>query len=317
MNYLKFSSIKKLSYPDIVRGKSQVMRILWEKIEKLAPLDVDILIVGETGTGKEIIAREIHNLSKRRNEKFVPVHTAGLPENLFESELFGFKKGAFTGAIKDKKGYVHLAHKGTLFLDEIGDAPSNFQVKLLRFIETKKFFSIGGEEEESVDTRIILATNKDLNEMCKLGKMREDLYYRISKVVLNVPPLRERREDIPLFVDYFIQKFNLDFNKNIKGLEEDCMDLIMNYSWPGNIRELGSVIEQAVIFADDKIRSEHIVLPSENNKDFTKIDREKLVYLLKVYNGNINKIAINTGIERKQIYRLIERYKIEIEEFRK
>ncbi len=233
-----------------VIGDSPAMRQVLETVKKVSPTNATVLVLGESGTGKELIARAIHYLSPRKKAPFTALNCASIPENLLESELFGYEPGAFTGASTRKKGLIESTNGGTLFLDEIGDMPITLQAKLLRVLQDGEIRRLGGKESFKVDIRIIAATNRNLEEMIKEGSFREDLYYRLKVVTIKVPPLRERRQDIPLLCDYFIKRFNQEFGKRIKGLSEEAMKALMNYSWPGNIRQLQSVIERAVILTD-------------------------------------------------------------------
>jgi PAS domain S-box-containing protein len=228
-------------------GVSHSMKELFQKIENLSKTDSTVLIQGESGTGKELIARAIHYKSNRKDYPFVGVNCSALSEGLLESELFGHVKGAFTGAIRDKVGRFELAHKGTLFLDEIGEIGPSIQVKLLRVLEEREFQRVGGTKDIKVDIRLIAATNKNLLEEVKKGRFRSDLYYRLNVITLNVPPLRERREDIPPLVEHFIEKFNNQMGKGIRGISRDALQCLMDYSWPGNVRELENAIEHAFV----------------------------------------------------------------------
>lgn len=242
---LKSRLTEKEKFENIV-GKNQKMLEIFEMIDTISQTDSTVLIIGESGTGKELISKAIHNKSERSGCKFVSINCGALPENLLESELFGHTRGAFTDAHKDKKGLFEVADKGTLFLDEIGEMSPKMQVKLLRALQERKVRKVGGSEEIEVDVRIISATNKDLTESIKVGEFRTDLFYRLNVISINVPPLRERKDDIPLLLEYFLRIFNKKFNRQIEGFEKDALDIVINYSWPGNIRELENVIERAV-----------------------------------------------------------------------
>lgn len=242
---LKSRLTEKEKFENIV-GKNQKMLEIFEMIDTISKTDSTVLIVGESGTGKELISKAIHNKSERSGCKFVSINCGALPENLLESELFGHTKGAFTDAHKEKQGLFEVADKGTLFLDEIGEMTQKMQVKLLRAIQERKVRKVGGSEEKYVDVRIISATNKDLTESIKTGEFRTDLFYRLNVITINVPPLRERKDDIPLLLEYFLRIFNNKFNRQIQGFEKDALDTFINYPWPGNIRELENVIERAV-----------------------------------------------------------------------
>ncbi len=245
INHLRLELKEKYALSGII-GKSKAMQDVFRLIKDIAPLDITVLITGETGTGKELVARAIHYNSSRANGPFVAVNCAAIPENLLESELFGYEKGAFTGAVKRKKGKIELAERGTLFLDEIGDMPSELQAKLLRFLEDRTFERLGGEENIKANVRIVAATNQDLTLAIKERRFREDLYFRLNTVTIYLPPLRKRLEDIPLLAEHFVQQYNQNFKKDVKGISPEALSLLMQYDWPGNVRELKHVIERAV-----------------------------------------------------------------------
>jgi len=232
-------------------GDSQEIRKVLDIIEKVAPAPSNVLIQGESGTGKELAAKAIHFLSKRRDKPFVTVNCAAIPETLLESELFGYRKGAFTDAHKDKKGRFEEADKGTLFLDEIGDMAMALQAKILRVLQEKTFRKIGDEKPSEVDVRVIAATNKDLVECIREGRFREDLYFRINVINIHIPPLRNRKTDIPLLVQNFIQRYNLSMGKQVNRVTSDALEFLKTYSWPGNIRELENLIERLIILCPD------------------------------------------------------------------
>jgi two-component system response regulator HydG len=236
-------------YGDMV-GQSPLMRALFESIDKVAPADVAVHISGESGTGKELVARAIHTRSRRIAGPFVKVNCGSLTETLLESELFGHEKGAFTGAIKRKLGRFELADKGTLFLDEVGDMTPALQLKLLRVLQEKQFERVGGEETIQVDVRVVSATHRDLKKEVEQGRFREDLFYRLHVVPCHVPPLRERREDIPILVEHFIRKLGPRTNPAVKGIDEPALARLAAHTWPGNVRELENAIEQALVFAN-------------------------------------------------------------------
>lgn len=244
---LKKELYEKYSFHNLI-GKSKKIREIFSLIEKIAPTNSTVLITGESGTGKELVAKAIHFSSLRKDQPFVSINCGALPENLLESELFGHVKGSFTGAYTDKKGLFEIAHKGTILLDEISEMSLWMQVKLLRVLQEKKIRRVGGTEEKEVDVRIIASTNVDLSEKIKEGKFREDLYYRLNVIRINLPPLRDRREDIPLLVEHFIKIYNQKTGKNIKGIKEDALKILEAYHWPGNVRELENCIERAVVF---------------------------------------------------------------------
>jgi len=248
---------------DIIYRSKKMEKII-NLIARISRRKSSVLVQGETGTGKELVARTIHNLSDRQDESFVAVNCAAIPENLFESELFGHEKGAFTGADSQRKGRFEIANKGTLFLDEVSEIPLNIQVKLLRVLQEKEFQRVGSSETHSTDVRIISATNRDLKEMVDQGNFRADLYYRLNVIPISIPPLRERREDIPVLVEHFIQKHS-DDEKEVKGISSEALDLLLKYEFPGNIRELENIIERAVSLArDNTITSELLFLKSDD-----------------------------------------------------
>jgi DNA-binding NtrC family response regulator len=245
VRYLREEIDKSCGFGNIV-GKSKVMEDVFKIVRQIADSKSTVLIMGESGTGKELISRAIHYNSNRRNYPFVTINCAAIPETLIESELFGHEKGAFTNAIEKKLGRFEVAHEGTLFLDEIGELSLATQAKILRFLEEKEFNRVGGSKTIKVDVRLITATNKELTQLLKKGSFREDLYYRINVVPIVIPPLRERKEDIPLLIDHFIRKFNEENNKNVKGVSKEALELMMNYEWPGNVRELENLVERVI-----------------------------------------------------------------------
>lgn len=232
-------------------GRSRKMLTLFETLEKVAESNATVLIQGESGTGKELAARAIHQLSSRSNKNFVPVNCAAIPDELLESELFGHVKGAFTGAYANRPGRFDLADKGTLFLDEIGDMKANLQVKLLRVLQTKEFEPVGSARSQKVDVRIIAATNTNLEELVAKRDFREDLYYRLSVIPITIPPLRERREDIPLLINHFLGRFNRDKRRLVKGFSRESLEILRNYDWPGNVRELENLVERMVTLKEN------------------------------------------------------------------
>lgn len=243
-----------VSHPHVlcstIIGQSAPMRALFDMIEKVAESSATVLIQGESGTGKELAARAIHQLSDRSPRNFVPVNCAAIPDDLLESELFGHVKGSFTGAYANRAGRFEMADKGTLFLDEIGDMRPNLQVKLLRVLQSREFEPVGSNKSQKVDVRIIAATNKNLEQLVVSRDFREDLYYRLSVIPITIPPLRERREDIPLLIHNFLSRFNSDRKHAVKGFSRDALDILCNYNWPGNVRELENLVERVVILKD-------------------------------------------------------------------
>ena len=248
-------------------GTNREMLKIFATIKKVSDTPANILILGESGTGKELVARAIHEKSSRSKMPFIAINSGGIPENLLESELFGYMKGSFTGAYADRQGFFEMAHGGTIFLDEIGELSPSLQVKLLRVIQERTFRRIGGAEDIKVDVRIISATNKNLQERIKKGEFREDLYYRLNVIPIFIPPLRQRREDIPLLINNFIEKYSQMFGKEIQTISSYAMELLMNYDFPGNIRELQNIIERGVA-----MESSNIILPESLTFDVPKFD---------------------------------------------
>jgi nitrogen regulation protein NR(I) len=242
--------------PPLVGG-SPAMRHIYEIVGKVADSPSTVLITGESGTGKELVARELHRHSSRRDKPLIKVNCAAIPKDLVESELFGYERGAFTGAVGSKPGRFELADGGTLFLDEIGEIPIEMQVKLLRALQESEFERVGGIRTLRVDVRLISATNRDLEELIRSGRFREDLFYRLNVVPIALPPLRDRREDIPVLVRHFIEKYNRRLGKKVERVEDEAMTLLLGYSWPGNIRELENLMERSVLFADEPVIRAH------------------------------------------------------------
>jgi two-component system response regulator PilR (NtrC family) len=301
---LKEEIRKRYDFDHIV-GKSPFMNRVYQMIEKVAPTDANVLITGESGTGKEVIARAIHQRSLRKAMRFLPINCGAIPSELIEGELFGFKKGTFTGATHNRKGLFESADKSTVFLDEISTLPVALQPKLLRFIETKDVLPMGCREWVKVDVRIIAATNQSLEKEVEKGSFRLDLYYRLKVVEINLPPLRERREDIPLLTDHFIKKFSSDLHKKVDSVAEEVMGVFLSYPWKGNIRELENIIERAVIMCEgDKITlsdlpSDFMVEGEEtitNLKDYVKIHEK----------GHIKKVLIMTNNDKKKAAELLD-----------
>lgn len=294
-------------------GASSVMENLFEKIEKIAPLDLAVLIVGETGTGKEMVAREIHRKSARAGMPFVTINCGAIPENLLESILFGHKKGAFTGAVSDQIGKFEAAHGGTIFLDEIAEMPLGLQVKLLRVLQEKKIERIGEIKEIAVDIRIVAATHQDIEKLIQNRKFREDLYYRLNEIYLNVPPLRSREGDILLLAQHFIEKYRNMVGETPKKLTKEAQEKLLQYHWPGNIRELENLMKRTLVFCEvDTILPEHIEirasapsLPSfrEARGHFQK---DYLHKILTLYRGDKEKAAQALGISVRTLFRMMK-----------
>jgi putative PEP-CTERM system response regulator len=301
-------------------AKSHRMQEVFEVVRVVAKSNATVLITGESGTGKELIARAIHNLSQRRGKPFVAVSCAALPESLLESELFGHERGAFTGATSQKKGKFEYAHTGTLFLDEIGDISPNVQVHLLRVIEEKEFNRVGGNEPIKVDVRIISATNRDLKAGMEKGQFREDLYYRLNVVAIHLPPLRERREDIPPLAEHFLRKFAMENHKEIKDFSPDANELMMKYEWPGNIRELENAIERAVILTrgefitQDELPGIGASLASVDlaGKSLRDLEKECIMGTLRKTGGNISESARILGITRMTLYNKMKEFGLSV-----
>jgi DNA-binding NtrC family response regulator len=299
-------------------GKSDAIKNVFKVVETVAATNSNILITGKSGTGKELVAKAIHKNSKRAGNIFLPVNCGAISENLIESELFGHRKGSFTGAIEEKQGLFKVAEGGTLFLDEIGDLPLHMQVKLLRAIEDKKFLPVGGTKPVSTDVRIIAATNQDLFEKTKSGDFREDLYYRLNVVEIKLPSLNERKEDIPLLVNYFIEKYCNEMGKKILGVNNDTMKALTVHSWRGGIRELENVIERAVIFAQEdqitlnelpeSLRSDvsEFEYPDSLKEAIKKFEFEHIMKIMKKfdYNKELTAEALNIGLS--SLYRKME-----------
>ncbi len=305
---------------------------IFDTIKRVAPTTTTILITGETGTGKELIARAIHRNSPRKNNPFIKINCAAIPENLMESELFGYEKGAFTGAATKKQGRFELAHKGTLFLDEVGELPKDMQVKLLQVIQEQEFERVGGLQTIKVDVRLITATNRNLFEDVREGRFREDLYYRLNVIPAHLPALRERREDIPVLVDYFLEKFNRKLDRSVKRVDEQVMSLLVRYRWPGNIRELENLVERMILMAggDTIVPAD---LPSElktiietdeaaqtdvqqkSFKDTMKthmedVEKQMIVNVLAECGNNVTRAAKQLGLSRKGLQLKMTKYKL-------
>ncbi|MBN1697899.1 MAG: sigma-54-dependent Fis family transcriptional regulator [Spirochaetales bacterium] len=309
---------KQKQFPNII-GRSAEMKKIFEIVNQVAPTKASVLITGESGVGKELIADAIHYNSPRRDKPFIKVHCAALSESLLESELFGHEKGAFTGAISRKRGRFELADGGTIFLDEIGEINQNIQIKILRVLQEKKFERVGGEETIEVNIRLISATNRDLLEGIQNGDFREDLYYRLNVVNINIPPLRERKEDLMLLIAAFIKEFSKENNKNIDGIEPRARNSLYNYSWPGNVRELRNCIESSVVMAKGSIITSddlpsYIKADSENyiklslGMTLAEAEKEIIRSTLTYQKGNKTKTADILGIGRKTLHRKLREY---------
>ena len=321
---LKAKLDSKYSFNNII-GKNHKMRDIFNLITDVSPSNATVLITGESGTGKELVASAIHYNSHRKDSPFVRVNCAALPENLLESELFGHVKGAFTGAIRDSVGRFESAHKGTIFLDEIGDLVPHLQQKLLRVLQEKEFEPVGSTETKKVDVRVIAATNQDLKSLLSEGKFREDLYYRLAVITINLPPLRERRDDIVPLLKFFLDKYNKEMKKDIKDISPNVLDTLFSYNWPGNVRELENVIERAVVLSKtDTIKEETLpdemksqegdyILP-DHHKSLPEImdvvEKKILLNTLEKVHWNKSKAADTLGIHRSTLLSKLAKYSI-------
>jgi len=301
---------------DIITRSPEMLK-LCRTVERVATTNATVLLLGESGTGKELLARALHDLSGRRAQKFVAINCAAIPENLLESELFGYEKGAFTGAVKQTPGKLELANKGTLFLDEIGDLPTSLQAKLLRFLQERVVERVGGRAEISVDVRIVCATHQDLKELISAGKFREDLYYRLAEIVLPIPPLRSRPGDASLLAHAFVRRFATEQHRGTMTLLPAAIDAIEAHGWPGNVRELENCTKRAVIMAEaSTLRAEDfgLEISSADPEMFNlrrvrdNAEREAVVRVLGRVNGNISRAAEVLGVSRPTLYDLMERF---------
>jgi two-component system nitrogen regulation response regulator NtrX len=309
-------------------GEHALIKEILETVERVAPTGARVLITGENGTGKELIARKLHELSKRSSEPFVEVNCAAIPEELIESELFGHEKGSFTGAVSKRIGKFELADGGTLFLDEVGDMSLSAQAKVLRVLQESVFERVGGTETKKVDVRVVAASNKNLLEEAGRGRFREDLFYRLNVVPIEMPPLRDRRSDIPMLAEYFLGQIAAELGAPPKKIGKRAMEMMMEYSWPGNVRELRNLIERLCILTPAESISHQdmppLVLTREEDmmkdpfglqtyqefRDFT--DKEFLIKKLRENNGNVSKTARQLGMQRSNLYKKLEKYSIDI-----
>ncbi len=301
-------------------GKSSPMQKIYDLIERISDTSINVLITGESGTGKELVAKAIHYNGVRKEGPFIAVNCAAIPETLLESELFGYKKGAFTDAKSDKKGLLFEAHEGTLFLDEVTEMSLPLQAKLLRVIETREVRPLGDTRSYPIDVRVISTSNRDIESLIQQGRFREDLYYRLKVIDIEMPPLRERKEDIPLLIQTFIERFNTELKKDISGVSEEAMKILLTYSWPGNVRELENVIQRAVTLSHSgKILPEDLpkgLLQKTEERLFEKAMEEKYTldqlekeYIRRVLletGGNKSKAAEILGLDRKTLYRKLQ-----------
>jgi two-component system response regulator GlrR len=315
---------EKFGFENII-AKDEKMKTVLEKVAQVAVTDSNILIEGESGTGKELIAKSIHVTGPRRHSPFIAINCAAIPESLFESELFGFKKGAFTGAEKNKKGFLDQARNGTFFFDEISEIPISIQAKLLRVLQENEFYPLGGNEKIKLEARIISATNKKLSDEVSKGNFREDLYYRIHVIPITLPPLRERRDCIPILAHYFLNDFSRQMKKNVNQFSPAAMKKLVNAPWPGNVRELKNIVEYCVAMSSDPVISkEMIMLGPEDLRDElkpfkeAKLDFEKkyLIQLLRLTGGNVSRAAKLAGKYRADFYDLMKKCGLKAEDFR-
>lgn len=330
----------KFSYEGIV-GKSKKIQEVFNVIDNISASSSTVMILGESGTGKELVARAIHERSKRADKPFVVINCSAIPEQLLESELFGHKKGSFTGAVSDKKGLFEEADTGTVFLDEIGEVPSSIQVKLLRVLQEGEVRPVGSNVNQHVDVRLITATNRDLVQLVHENRFREDLYYRINVIGIQLPPLRDRPEDIPLLAYHFLQKYCKKMNKEIKHISIDALQTLQNYGWVGNVRELENVIERAVVLVTNdtiqardlppRVLGESFYLVDDGGAtDLTQFNYQDakdralrsfnfsyITNLLKQTDGNISVAAEKAGVDRSNFKKIVNKYNIDVDEFKK
>ena len=314
---LKGLLTERYDFKNIVARSEQMQRVL-EVVSRIAINDSTVYIHGESGTGKEVIARAVHLASGRNDKPFVAVNCAALPETLLESALFGHEKGAFTGAIRSSKGLFAQAHEGTIFLDEIGDMPLSIQAKFLRVLQERQFYPVGSERPLEVDVRVVVATNKNLEELVRQAQFREDLFYRIHVIPIALPSLRERKEDIPSLVEVFLKKFGEQMKKEVKGLTPAALQRLMLHDWPGNVRELENTIEYAVAMTVQDFITEDLILPAKNEADQEPakplkeakdaFEKAYLVRLLKVTRGNVSSAATLAGKYRADFYTLLKKH---------
>lgn len=325
-NLLLRNELKSGLGSEVIIGNDDSMKAVEQLVRKVGPTDTTVLITGESGTGKEVIARAIHRCSSRSDKSFVAVDCSSLVESLFESELFGHVKGSFTGAVETKYGRFELANGGTLFFDEIGNVSLNIQAKLLRVLQEREIIKVGSSQVVKVDVRIIAATNKDLMQSVKDGTFREDLFYRLSVVPITIPPLRDRRSDIPLLTKYFLERYNKKRGRNLNGISDEAMRALVEYDWPGNVRELENAIERAVVLTENEI-----IEPSDlmyyglttdpvSNEDggsdakigrLVDLEKEYIIKALKMFNGHKGNTAESLGIDRKTLRMKMRAYGIE------
>ncbi len=322
-NILLRDELKATFGPDAIVGQSHSMKKIEEMVRKVSPTDATVLICGESGTGKELVARAIHRHSTRSDRPFVVVDCGSLVENLFESELFGHVKGSFTGATATKYGRLELANGGTVFFDEIGNISINIQTKLLRVLQERQITKVGSSQVINVDVRVVAATNKDLHEAVKMGTFRDDLFYRLSVVPITLPPLRDRRGDIPLLADNFLRKYNHKRKKTVRSISDGAMKALIAYDWPGNVRELENAIERAVVLTENEVIEPSDLLyyglsaeapsrlPADLPQRLDDVEKQHIARMLKKYSEHKGKTADALGIDRKTLRAKLRRYELE------
>lgn len=325
---LKSRLCKEAGLIEKIIGASRCMKQLKGMIQRIAPLETTVLITGESGTGKELVADLIHSLSPRVSGPFIKINCASIPENLLESELCGHERGAFTGAVSMKEGKFELAHKGTILMDEIGEMPFTLQAKLLRLVEQKQFERLGGKKAITVDVRIIAATNQDLTSLIKEKRFREDLYYRLNVGAIYVPPLRERKDDLPLLIDHFLREINVKLGTNVTAVSREGMELLLNHDWPGNVREFANLLERAVIHCSGRTlsgeevsmafqRAPRIEETSEREtaislgETLDEIEKTLIITALRKNKGKQSDAARSLGLNPKNLWKKIRKHHIE------
>jgi DNA-binding NtrC family response regulator len=313
--YLRAEHRERTRFENLI-GQSEALQKVFDLIQDVAPMESTVLVTGETGTGKELAAKAIHTHSQRCQGPFVAVNCGAIPEHLMESELFGYQKGAFTDAKTTKKGRLELAYGGTLFLDEIGDITPRMQIDLLRVLEEKLFYRVGGTQPIEANFRVIAATNKNLAQMVKAGSFREDLFYRVNVISFEMPPLRQRKDDIPLMAEHFLVRFTQETNKRIDAISREAMDELMTYDWPGNVRELENAIERAVVVGKGRqIRAVDLPICSETTSQppggsLQEVEKNHILAILNQTGWNIKRSAHILGIDRSTLYNKMKRYRI-------
>lgn len=316
---------ERYTFSNIVANSPGMQSVL-SLVARIAPTDSTVCIYGESGTGKEIVAKAVHFASSRKDKAFTAINCAAIPETLLESELFGYEKGAFTGAVRNSKGLFAQTDGGTLFLDEIGDMPLSLQAKLLRVLQERQFYPLGSEKPLNVDIRLIVATNKDLEAEVRKGSFREDLFYRVHVIPVRIPPLRERREDIIPLAEHFLRKTSEKMKKEVKSLTPLAIQKLMLHDWPGNVRELENAIEYAVVTSRNEVIADEAILPfretlSASPKPFKEakedFEKEYLNWVLQIAEGNVSKAAGMAGKYRADFYSLLRKYDLKPEDFKK